>query len=438
MSFFRNAAGILLTSAVGIPIGIATQSLLARALSVNDRGVWAVAVNFASLLVLFGNLGFAMSSVYRIRRMGSPPAEVMTAGIVTTAGLSVAILAVCFVGQDFFTARFLEGAPSLVFWLAVAGVPLQLYLRHFSYVAKGVDLFGLRNWSNFAAIASRLALLALVLLVFDGEIVAALWANLLAGGAVVIVMGVLLVRHTGLSRRVEWVEVREGMRFGLKNYVQSMAGQLHEQIDIAMMGYLLTAKEPVAVYGIAVGVISQLKVIPESIGLALFPKLAGESPEEAGRFTAYVSRHSLALVLCAAVGLAAMAPFLVPLLYGEPYRESLTPLFILVPAMVMLTVYRVLARYFIALGRQQVNIVSQIASVVVNVALNLWLIPSHGAIGAAISSLVSYTFEAVFITIAFVLASRQTLRATFVFRPVELEVYRSRWRRVVARLRRGR
>ena len=107
--------------------------------------------------------------------------------------------------------------------------------------------------------------------------------------------------------------------------------------------------------------------------------------------------------------------------------------------MAVYTVYRVLARYFVALGRQRVNIATQALAVTVNIALNLVLIPQHGVVGAAIASLVSYSLEAVLIAVSFMRASGQGFRETFVFSwSIDSPPYLRRLRALRDRLRRPR
>ena len=47
MGFYRDAAGLLLTLTAGTLIGFATSVLLARFLTPEDRGVYALAISFA-------------------------------------------------------------------------------------------------------------------------------------------------------------------------------------------------------------------------------------------------------------------------------------------------------------------------------------------------------------------------------------------------------
>ena len=86
------------------------------------------------------------------------------------------------------------------------------------------------------------------------------------------------------------------------------------------------------------------------------------------------------------------------------------PFLLLLPGVAAVAVSRVLARYFAAIHRLRGMLVLGASVLVLNVALNLALIPRHGIAGAAVASLVSYSAEAVALVAMFLSASGQTLR----------------------------
>jgi O-antigen/teichoic acid export membrane protein len=201
-----------------------------------------------------------------------------------------------------------------------------------------------------------------------------------------------------------------------------------------MIAYFLGDPSQLAFYAIAVSVVQRLNLLPASVATAAYPQMAGLQEDDAAHFACRTSRQSLVWVLLVACALAALAQILLPLIYGEDYRASVLPFLILLPGMVLLTIYTVLGQYFTAMDRQGVNIAIQSASVVVNVLLNLWLIPRHGILGAAAASAASYALEATLITAAFVVSSRRRLDEVFLLRLEDLDPYRRRarvlWRRL--------
>lgn len=442
MSFVRNTASVLVTSTVLVPIGLVAGVVVTRNLSVDDRGMFGLVTALTTTAVLFLNLGWPAAAIYRLKRLGASPPQVIGQNLVATAATSAPAVALGLLAADPIRAWLGKELPVELIACALVMVPLVLVSRSMSFIAQGIDRFDIRARATFVGALARLVGLAAAWWLVPGSLLGCVVAVLAAQALATLYASVGVIRAGGVSfaPRDDSPEVRRDVRrFATASYTQNMLGELHEHLDILMLGALLAQKGEIAIYGVAVTLVTQLKLVPNSIATALFPHIAGERPEEAARFVSKVSRHSTLLALLSAVGLALVGPPLVRTLYGEAYAASAAPLWILLPGMAVYTVYRVLARYFVALGRQRVNITTQALAVTVNVALNFVLIPRHGAVGAAIASLVSYSLEAVLIAVSFMRASGQGFRETFVFSwSTDSPPYLSRLRALRDRLRRPR
>ncbi|MAG32821.1 MAG: hypothetical protein CL908_18240 [Deltaproteobacteria bacterium] len=416
MNFARNAAGLLLTSAVGIPISFATSVVLARFLSVEDRGIYSLLTTFALVAVILGQMGWPTASIYRLRRVGSPAQRVATTGVVAVVVISTMIVLSCWQLRPLLSERFLNDAPARLFHLAVAAIPLQLLSLFFGSLARGTDRFVIQNAYKVLLDIGTLAIVCWALIVRDGALLELMVASLAIQAVCCSGYALAVLRHTGLSFGFDWRETRESMAFGLKSYLQALAGQIHERIDVFMIAYLLRDPEQVAFYAIAVGIVQRIMIVPTSIGSAAYPQLAGLGRAAGAEFAARINRQSLLSVLAAALVLALIVPWAVPLVFGEPYRASVMPLEVLLPGVAMFSIYKTLSRYFTAIDRQQANISTQIVSVIVNVLLNLWWIPLFGIMGAALASLASYALEAVLISIVFSRSTGVRLRTFLVVR----------------------
>jgi O-antigen/teichoic acid export membrane protein len=435
MNFFRNAFQQLATKFAGIPLGIATSIVLARFLSVADRGTLALLIAYATLMVLLSQFGWASASIYRLRRVGSDSAKVAGAALYAVIFSSLLVIVVCVAFRTQLTERFFHGVPAGLYYVVLLMVPFQLLGLNFGALARAIDRFTLQNLYSIGTNVGNLAAAVAVLVLWGRGLDEILVANLVVQAIAAIWLTGATLRHTGLTARVDVVEAVESLRFGLKSYVTSLTGKVHERVDLFMLAFFLAAPEEVAYYAIACSVLERIQMVPEAVGTALFPKLAGLTDDQAGRFASYVSRHSLAWVVVTILVLGASGPFLIPILYGSEYRSSVAPFLLLLPGVGAITIYRVLGRYFQALGRQSINVGTQLASAATNILLNIWLIPRYGVIGAASASLVSYCLESVLITLAFLRASGSGFADTFVFKAADLTPYRERFARL--RHRRG-
>jgi O-antigen/teichoic acid export membrane protein len=431
MAFTRTALSVLATQTVILPITLLTSILLARLLSVHDRGLYAVATELAGVAVIVVQLGWPAASIYQLRRLGSMPSSVAAAAVYTCLIVSAAAIGLCLAFEPSILERFFSAADPPIFYVALAIIPFQMLGLFSTGIARGIDRFDLHNAYRFSLAALTLTAITATLILYQRSAMAALSAFLSAHATVSIVLLVIILRSSGFQFRISATEVRTTLRFGAKTHGQNILFHVHQHIGIFMIAYFLDDPAQVGLYAVAVGIANQTRLFPGSITIAMFPTVAGLGPVEASRFVARICRNAIFWMTLMVVLLAPTSPFLVPLLFSDRYTDSVGPLLILLPAVPVLTVYLVLARYFTARNRQQVNIVIQTISTISNIALNVWWIPMHGIVGAAAASLCSYLLQSVLILSVFVKESGQKARAALVIGKDDWLTYQQRiltWR----------
>lgn len=426
MSFFRNAATTLATSGLRLPLGLLTGIVLARYLAVEDRGLYAVLIAFATLLFQVCELGWSAASIYRMRRLRVDVPRVISAGVAANLAIAAVAGGLALALREPISERFLEGASPLAFSLALASVPCLLLGALLRGVARGLDRFDLHNAYGLLQALGLLALLGALLIGAGGGLDAALAAYLLANGGGALWIGATLWRAVGFAR-FELRELGGALRFGVKAYLQQLALTLHEQVDVVVVTYLL-GPAPTAVYAVAKGFVNRLNLIPADVATALYPRLAESGVGEAARFTLFVTRHALAWMLLFACALLWLGPPLIPLLFGQAYAPSVAPFLWLLPGMAGITLSRVVGRYFMAIDRQGPVIGARLGAMAANVGLNLALVPALGIVGAALARLVSSALEGLAILALFLALTGQGPRSLVRFGKADLEPYRRRLR----------
>ena len=96
------------------------------------------------------------------------------------------------------------------------------------------------------------------------------------------------------------------------------------------------------------------------------------------------------ITFAVAVPLYLLADPLLNFLAGGQYRASGAALKALLPGIVAFAPGAVLAGDFIGRGKPHWNTQASALTVVINIAAALWLIPRHGAVGAAYASSIAY------------------------------------------------
>lgn len=161
---------------------------------------------------------------------------------------------------------------------------------------------------------------------------------------------------------------------------------------------LLVPTEVVGWYGVATRLFFTMGFLPVIVMTASLPRLIAAHADSPERM--YVeARKPLEWVVLAGLpiglGMACTADELVPVLFGADYANAVLPLVILALGLPLTYVNTVAAQVFIAAGRPRALIWLLALASVVNIVLNLVLIPmtqsrwGNGAIGAAGSMLLT-------------------------------------------------
>lgn len=202
----------------------------------------------------------------------------------------------------------------------------------------------------------------------------------------------LQMRHHSLplawpSRAV----LRQVMSQGPSFLFITLAAGVHWQLGTMLLAKLQSQTE-VALYGAASRLLIPWTLVCTSYAAAVNPRvcqLAAQSLSDLGAFVAQTMSTLLALVLPLAAGTSLVATPALRLLFGPGYESAVLPLRLLIWSLVPLSLVVLLAKSLVATHRQRVDLWANVLAVGVNLALNLWLIPSHGVVGVALAQLAS-------------------------------------------------
>lgn len=406
-----DIAGLIGSRLMLVIFGFATGIITARLLGPHDRGLFTLLVMLPQTLVTFVKMGVAQANVYYIRRARVPVETVASNSLVLSVIVSVVVFLAVYFGGRWFIEPFTEGAPWSYVWLALVLVPFLLIESYFMAILQAVEAFGAYNLQSIYKAVMSFVGIATAVLLLDGRLWAALMSQVTVLAAANLWLLYQVSRIAPFGLRWDGATGRNVLEFGAKSYVQTLAAHLHHRIDLYLIALLMTP-EQVAFYSIAVNMTHPILQIPEAIGTVIFPKLAGSSDEAAHARTAMTCRHTLFATLIAAVVYAGIGSQVMVLFYGARYAPAVPAMFMMLPGIVMISLYQILTRNFTSRNRQQVNIVAATVALAVNAASALVLIPRYGIVGAALSTAVSYTLAASILLVAFVRESGNSVRET--------------------------
>jgi O-antigen/teichoic acid export membrane protein len=397
----------LSTLAVGLAIqGIIAISgiLAARILGPEDRGHLALYTLIAVIFAELGGLGLPAALTYWIAKDPGGARSIVRTLAPTVGWQFVSLLAI----QAALVAALFGGnhrhAVTIAAVFSLVLVPSILAQRYGLAILQGQRRF---TWFNALRIAAptlySAGIAALFLAGWHSLLAVTLGlviGNALAGVLALTVALCGLPRDRGDSRQ----SVRPMLRFGVKGMLGASNPVETFNLDQAVVGIALP---PVALglYVVGVAFTNLPGFIAKSIGLVAYPQIASQrTVSEVRRGVWRYFWFNLALGLAVIVPLELLSGWLVPLLFGQQFREAVPITHILLISAFFLASRRVLSDCLRGAGFPGLGSVAEIATWFVLVPLLPLFVTWGGAQGVAFALVIASGFA---LLLLMVLARRQ-------------------------------
>lgn len=191
--------------------------------------------------------------------------------------------------------------------------------------------------------------------------------------------------------------LRPMLKFGLSNMASNAPNALNSRVDQLILAVMVPAAA-LGQYSVAVSISILATPLVSAFGHVAFPSLArGENIRDTIRLA---TRGSILLSVAICGMIAACGPWLVPLLLGPAYQSVRVLLLILGPGAAVVAVNQVLGDVLRGLGRPGIVARCEWLGFVCTVTGLALLVPRWGAVGAALTSTVTYLVVFVLLRIA--------------------------------------
>lgn len=358
-----------------------TAILIARTLHPEGRGVYAMIVTTATIALIVGHLSVGKSQIALW-----PDGEQHR--FLTGNGLILGLIL---------------GAVSclLTLGIVVALVPhLSLYLLGIALLAvpfgvASVNLSGIAvlrfqtGLANRAVVLSALVLsLPILALTATGNL--SLTSAVICWAASTAAPFALFLRSLGLgAMRGKATLARRQLSLSGRYHIGLVAQHLLLTTDVYLLNAFVSPAE-VGLYAVAGSFLALAWVPTDAVAQVALHRQAVRDEDDARAVTARALRFNLLLSSAVTAMLAIVSPTVVPLLYGTAYTGSLTPLFLLAPGAIALSLVRPVEQFLVRLGRPMTLTAIPLGALTANLALNAVLIPQWRAAGAALASSLTY------------------------------------------------
>ena len=370
--------------------GLLVGVWVARYLGSEQYGLFNYALAFVSLFTPVFTLGLDNVVIRYLAREASNKEEILgtTFGLKLAGGIVSVLLAVIII-------FCLQKDTTLTVWL-VAVLAMTGVFR----AADTIDLwFQSQVQSKYSVIARNAAyllstILKVVLIVTKASLIAFAWVTL--AEIVIAAIGLVAIYQTqGIGRFLNWKwslpTAKNLMRESFPLIFSGFAILIYMKVDQIMLGQMKGDRE-VGIYSAAVRISELWYFIPTIVVSSVMPAIFAAKQKSEQH---YYKRIAQLLRLLVYISLAVSIPMtflsnnIVLIMFGSEYAAAGSILAVHIWASIFVSMGVATSPWFIAEGLNHVSLGKTLLGAVLNVVLNLFLIPLYAGIGAAYATIIS-------------------------------------------------
>ena len=176
---------------------------------------------------------------------------------------------------------------------------------------------------------------------------------------------------------------------GLKLHAGTAASYALLRSDLFLLN-ALSGPHAVGIYSLAVTLAEWGRLVIDAVSQTSLSRQFGDSRQLAAAVTARITRTMVLLVIGSMVTTVVVTSVLVTPVYGRDYAGVAGIVALLVPGVVVLAGSRPAVAFLLRCRPARFTVVPSVLALLVNIGLNLLLIPVWGAAGCAVASTLAY------------------------------------------------
>jgi O-antigen/teichoic acid export membrane protein len=374
---------------VKLGIGFFVLVLLTRHLGPEGFGILSYAQSLIGIFAAFTTLGLEVILVRELAKNEHENDTIL--GTALCLKLFVSIIAIVIV---LLINRNVENEEIRILTTIISATLL------FQSLNLGIDTYFQANvLSRFSAISNTIAFLIssiikLTLIFSEADLVC--FAYALVFDAIAITIGYVIIylrqERSFLSLTFNKVMAVSFLKNGWPMMMVAMAAFIYTRIDQVMIQYFM-GSQAVGIYAAAIRVSELFYFIPLLITQSIFPEIIKrkEQGDTARYFKLLENLYKLVLwvTLPIVILIIIFSDVIISTLFGELFFESSKILSVLIVCLVLVSIGSVSTKILYVEGFEKKYLKRSIFGMFINIILNLIFIPAYGALGAALSTLIT-------------------------------------------------
>lgn len=253
----------------------------------------------------------------------------------------------------------------------------------------------MKSYFLFQTLQNLLYLLITIIFLLLGfglkSILLALWLSVLITNIMLIFKKHLYIASINVVKLLN--EAKQLIRFGTKVLLTDLVNQVNVYIDTLLLGFF-HSPENVGYYAVALSILQLIWIIPGCIQKITYPTVseywARNDKLNLNRIINKTIHYSFLVAIILGVGISIFARGIITIIFGKGFEAAIIPIQILILGFVVNgTLTKSIGGTMAAINRPDLDLKIDTITVLMNILLNLYLIPQYGIIGAAIAKTMS-------------------------------------------------
>lgn len=389
-SFISDVLRTGFTKVLMVIFGLSTSVILARLLGPEDNGIIASLLVYPNIFMSFGSLGIRQSTAYFLGKKIFTENQLKSAIIQIWILVTLVSICSCYLLMQFLSKT--EDDIWLVILVLIA-IPFNLLNTYLTGIFLGKNQ--IKNFNQVVWVPSLITFVLTTILLFWFQMGIKGYLIALIGGPVF--MNFILLKRNKFFQIFNFngLVIKKMLGLGMLYALALLVNNLNYRIDIIIMDIISSPYET-GIYSKGVSLAEYLWQVPMVLSTIIFARSSTSKNDKA--FSIKITqllRLSLILVCIVSIPLYFLSEFIIVMLFGKAFTESVIVFNLLLPGIILFTFFSVLNMDLAGKGKPWVSLIAMIPALAINILLNYQLIPKNGAEGAALASTISYSIGAV-------------------------------------------
>ena len=391
MRILQNFSFLTLSQAAEKLINFFIVIMLAAYLGVEGYGTYALCIAFVSLFNYVIDAGLNMLTMREMASGSEDESSFLGRVLVSKVfmGLTVAILIIISACYLYPTIEIRQSI--LLYTLAVLLLSFSNTFRSALMAKERMDLEGLLATGHRILLIAGISLCIFINIKLPGL----MYVHLFSGAVILVASIIIFKNYFGkkITYNLNSTEVTGLLRRSFPFALGAIMGEIYFNVDRVMLSKIC-GLEAVGYYSVAYRLCFFWIFIANSLSLAAYPVFSrtwNTDRESVAKLFNSLFKVLLIVSIPLALVVYITAGEIVALAFGKDFDESVGLLKILVWLLPPMYLMHLTGRTLEAIGKQGFVAKSMTVSVIINILLNLALIPRFGASGACVATVVTAT-----------------------------------------------